>query len=72
MKVVHLNNADTSGGAARAAYRIHKSLIDGDIHSRMWVNLSKSGDWTVKGPKGKLRKGISQIRRHLEARLLRP
>ena len=35
MKVVHLNNADTSGGAARAAYRIHKSLIDGDIHSHV-------------------------------------
>jgi len=71
MKVVHLNNADTSGGAARAAYRIHKSLIDGDIHSRMWVNFSKSGDWTVKGPKGKLRKGISQIRRHLASPVLK-
>lgn len=65
MKVVHLNNADTSGGAARAAFRIHKSLIERDIHSRMWVNFSNSGEWTVKGPKGKLRKGISQIRRHL-------
>jgi glycosyltransferase involved in cell wall biosynthesis len=71
MKVVHLNNADTSGGAARAAFRIHKSLIDRDTHSRMWVNFSKSGDWTVKGPKGKLRKGISHIRRHLVSPVLK-
>ena len=65
MKVIHLNNADSSGGAARAAYRIHQSLLNRDLNSRMWVNFAKSGDWTVIGPQGLLKKGFAQIRRHL-------
>ncbi len=64
MKVVHLNNADITGGAARAAFRIHKSLIKNGLHSRMWVNDAKSGDYTVNGPNGKLRKAFAQFRRH--------
>ena len=64
MKVIHLNNADTTGGAARAAYRIHHSLLNSGLHSRMWVNVANSGDWTVSGPKGRLRKAFSQMRRH--------
>tara|TARA_B100001741_G_scaffold86778_1_gene70756 strand:- start:326 stop:1555 length:1230 start_codon:yes stop_codon:yes gene_type:complete len=71
MKVVHLNNADTSGGAAIAAFRIHQSLLDRKLHSRMWVNNAKSGNWTVSGPKGKWRKAIAQMRRHLVIPLLR-
>ena len=70
MKVVHLNNADNSGGAARAAYRIHNSLIEHDIHSRMWVNHAKSGDWRVVGPSSKLRKAIAQMRSHIVSTIL--
>lgn len=65
MKVIHLNNADTLGGAARAAFRIHKSLLNINLNSMMWVNFANSGDWTVVGPQGKLKKGFAQIRRHL-------
>ena len=65
MKIIHLNNADTSGGAARAAYRIHRSLLSKGLNSLMRVNFENSGDWTVIGPKGKLKKAFSQIRRHL-------
>jgi glycosyltransferase involved in cell wall biosynthesis len=64
MKVIHLNNADTTGGAARAAYRIHHSLLNSGLHSRMWVNVENSGDWTVSGPKGRWRKAFVQMRRH--------
>ena len=71
MKVVHLNNADTSGGAAIAAFRIHQSLLDRKLHSRMWVNNATSGNWTVRGPKGKWRKAIAQMRRHLITPVLR-
>jgi len=64
MKIIHLNNSDITGGAARAAYRIHHSLLDSGLHSRMWVNVAKSGDWTVIGPKGPFRKAFAQMRRH--------
>jgi glycosyltransferase involved in cell wall biosynthesis len=64
MKIIHLNGADITGGAARACYRIHHSLLNSGLHSRMWVNNAKSGDWTVIGPKGKLNKAFAQIRPH--------
>tara|TARA_B110000008_G_scaffold268907_1_gene297542 strand:+ start:9491 stop:10717 length:1227 start_codon:yes stop_codon:yes gene_type:complete len=64
MKIIHLNGADITGGAARAAYRIHHSLLNSGLHSRMWVNNAKSGDWTVIGPKGKLNKAFAKIRSH--------
>lgn len=70
MKIVHINNADNSGGAARAAYRIHNSLIEKALHSRMWVNFAKTGDWTVIGPKRRWEKAIKQMRSHLIAPLL--
>ena len=65
MKVLHINNTDNSGGAAIAARRIHKSLFDSGIHSRMLVNIKNSDDWTINGPKGKLKKGFAQLRRHI-------
>ena len=71
MKIVHLNNADITGGAAIAAFRIHNSLLDRELHSRMWVNNAKSGDWTVSGPNGKLKKAVVQMRRHLIAPILK-
>lgn len=71
MKVVHLNNADTSGGAAIAAYRIHQSLLNKGLHSRMWVNNAQSGDWTISGPNGKWKKAAAQMRRHLIAPALK-
>lgn len=71
MKVVHLNNADTSGGAAIAAYRIHQSLLNKGLHSRMWVNNAQSGDWTVSGPDKKWKKAFAKMRRHLIAPALK-
>ena len=43
MDVVHLNTFDISGGAARAAYRLHSGLCSEDIDSSMYV-LEKSSD----------------------------
>ena len=50
MKVIHLNYSDIIGGAARAVYRIHSSLRASEVDSRMWVNKSVAGDWTVETP----------------------
>lgn len=64
MKVVHLSYADISGGAARAAYRIHQSLRNEGVDSRMWVNKASAGDWTVDGPQTKVDKAFAVLRGH--------
>ena len=65
MKVLHLNRSDISGGAARAAYRIHHSLLEYGLDSTMWVNHSSSGDWTVDVPLSSIEKAIVRINPHL-------
>jgi len=51
LKILHVNASDIDGGAARAAYRIHRSLVDygvGDhIKSQMRVISRLSDDHTV-------------------------
>jgi len=44
MKVVHISTYDTAGGAARAAYRLHRGLRDGGVDSRMLVRYKRSDD----------------------------
>jgi len=44
MKVIHLNKADVSGGAAIAAYRLHRSLLERKIDSCMLVDTSERSD----------------------------
>ena len=65
MKVVHVSHSDLNGGAAIAAYRIHKALRSRGIDSTMAVNSATSGDWTVQGPKTALAKQMAYIRPYL-------
>ena len=65
MKIIHLSRSDISGGASRAAYRIHNMLIKNGISSSMWVDLKKSKDKTVLGPDSKLKKFINNNKQHL-------
>ena len=48
MKVIHINQSDAKGGAAIAAYRVHRSVLDQGICSEMWVDRKYSDDATVK------------------------
>ncbi len=70
MNILHVNASDISGGAARAAYRIHRSLVEqGDVHglqSCMRVICKLTDDTTVIGghPVGQ-----SPIWRRLQSRL---
>mgnify|MGYP001073396671 CR=1 FL=1 len=50
MKVLHLSTYDTSGGAARAVYRLHSSLQQIGIHSEMLVQDKQGDDKTIHGP----------------------
>ena len=65
MRVIHLSHSDINGGAARAAYRIHLSLLKKDVNSHMWVNKASSGHFTIKQPTSKIDKVINELRPRL-------
>jgi len=58
MKILIVSSADTTGGAARAAYRTHKALLDYKVDSEMLVQKKNSGSPTVLGPESTLQKII--------------
>lgn len=62
LRVFQVSTTDTIGGAARAAYRIHHALLMQGVDSQMFVNQASSGDWSVKGPGGKLGKVLAKLR----------
>ena len=47
MKILHVSYSDSDGGAARAAYRIHRALVEFGMDSRMRVLHSNTGDARV-------------------------
>lgn len=51
MKIVNVNTNDIHGGAARAAYRLHKSLLASAVDSIIFVQSKNSDDFTIIGPK---------------------
>lgn len=64
--ILHLNERDRQGGAARAAYRLHTGLRSLGQDSRMLVNYKSGDDEHVRGPSGKLGKIHSEIRRYAD------
>ncbi|MGM8900191.1 glycosyltransferase, partial [Psychrobacter sp. 1Y4] len=67
MKILHINTFDTDGGAARAAYRLHRALLAESIDSKMLVQKKTSDDGTVISPTSKLEKGINLFRPTLDS-----
>lgn len=51
-RVLHLSTYDTNGGAARAAYALHRSMVDAGMPSRLRVAHKGTSDPTVIGPSG--------------------
>ena len=63
MKILIVSTSDIVGGAARAAYRLHRALLAEGIESRMLVQDKRSGDWTVISlANNKLEKAYYRIR----------
>ncbi|MBM0744664.1 glycosyltransferase family 4 protein [Phormidium sp. CLA17] len=60
-KVLHLSSFDTSGGAARAAYRIHQGLQKIGIDSEMLVQFRSSNNRTVIAAENKLSTKLRSI-----------
>ncbi|MEM9923905.1 MAG: glycosyltransferase family 4 protein [Cyanobacteria bacterium P01_D01_bin.50] len=66
MNPLILSTFDMSGGAARAAFRLHNGLKDININSQMLVQYKTSDDRSVIGPKNKLEKWLNQMRPTLD------
>lgn len=62
MKILIVNLSDTDGGAARAAYRLHKALLTESVNSKMLVQNKFTDDFTVLGPVLKIEKEINNLR----------
>ena len=70
MRVLHVNANDIQGGAARAAYRIHKGLLEKNIYSRLIVLNKKRDDYSVINMgKTKKQKLIYKIRLFFDEKL---
>ena len=62
MKILIVNTLDIQGGAARAAYRLHKSLLASGVDSQMLVQGKSSDDYTVIGGNTKVQKAMAKLR----------
>lgn len=67
MKVLHLSTSDIDGGAARAAYRLHRGLQNLSVNSQILVQEKYSDDRHVFAPKTRLSQGIARAKLTLDA-----
>ncbi|MCM2351380.1 MAG: glycosyltransferase family 4 protein [Bacteriovoracaceae bacterium] len=66
MKILIVNTSDIEGGAARAAHRLHRALLNEGTNSQVLVQNKTSDDFTVIGPATKIQKGLAKIRSALD------
>lgn len=66
MRVLMLNTFDVEGGAARAAYNLHKALRGQRIDSQMLVQTRTSGDASVYERDTRLAKALGIFRPYLD------
>lgn len=71
MRVLHVNCSDISGGAARAAYRIHRGLRGINVNSKMIVQTRFGDDKTVIDAGSRLSKFMGRVRPFSEFALLK-
>jgi glycosyltransferase involved in cell wall biosynthesis len=71
VKVLIVNASDISGGAGRAAIRLHIALISAGIDSKMLVQKKISSEFTVIGPKTNIEKAIGLVRPMLDQLIVR-
>lgn len=67
VKILHINTFDIEGGAARAAYRLHRALLAENVDSQMFVQFKSSDDFTVLTFDGKLERLIARFRPFLDS-----
>ena len=62
MKILILSTLDIQGGGSKAAYRLHKALLNSGVDSQMLVQSKSSDDYTVSGASAKVQKGLAILR----------
>lgn len=67
MKVLIINASDIQGGAARATYRLHQSLLEYNIDSTMLVQNKASDDFTVLSATTRLEKIAYKLNSYLDS-----
>lgn len=67
MKILIVNTSDINGGAARAAYRLHKALLAQNVDSQMLVQTKTSDDSTVLTAISTVQKSINRFRPFLDS-----
>ncbi|VAX10885.1 hypothetical protein MNBD_GAMMA26-803 [hydrothermal vent metagenome] len=65
VSAIQISYSDTNGGAARAAFRLHRAFRDTIVDSRMLVQQRQHDDPSIIGPQGKLRAGLGLLRASL-------
>lgn len=65
MKIMIVSASDIIGGAARAALRLHNSLLASGMESRMRVGVKKSDIISIEGPKKRFGNAMASARRFL-------
>jgi len=69
LKVFLINRSDLQGGAARAAYRLHKSLLSLHVDSKFLVQEKSSDEWRVLTP-GAINKLFTKIKNSLISKII--
>ena len=62
MKILHVGYSDTLGGASIAMMRLHNSLINSGINSKVLVGEKLSSDENIIGPDKKLEKYLNELK----------
>lgn len=65
MKPLLISYSDLSGGAARAAFRLHRGLRNFSVDCRLRVAVKQSDLWTVEGARSHVGTGVSLARNYL-------
>lgn len=72
MKILIVNTYDIQGGAARAAYRLYKALLNSGVDSQMLVQHKSSDNYTIlKIQKTKFQKFLSKLKSFIEKLFVR-
>lgn len=72
MRILHLSAYDLMGGAAKAAFRLHRALVEAGEESLMLVRRKDSDRVDVLGPKGWLQCTATKLQRRAESVLVAP
>jgi glycosyltransferase involved in cell wall biosynthesis len=67
MKILIVNASDIHGGAARAAYRLHQSLLANNVDSQMLVQSKSSDDYTVLCSNSKIKQLLNKLKPAVDA-----